>query len=252
MGTTLDPLPAGPLARIDRASRVRVLLDGGELASLPLLQLLAGGNVAAVDRGDGEWEVLQFESAALVAPSTYELSGLLRGQAGTDAGMPALLAAGARFVLLDAAVARIDLAAAEIGLPYTWRYGPANRDLGDQGYAERVHAFRGLGQRPLSPVHVRGSRSTGDLMLQWIRRTRIGGDAWDTAEVPLGEDIERYEVDILDGAAVKRTLAASAPTVTYTAAEQTADFGSPQASLSVRVYQLGAAWGRGAPAAAVV
>jgi hypothetical protein len=115
-----------------------------------------------------------------------------------------------------------------------------------------VHAFRGLGQRPLSPVHVRGLRSAGDLTLEWVRRTRIGGDAWDTAEVPLGEDSERYEADVLDGATVKRTLAAQTTTVTYTAAEQIADFGTPQASISIRIYQLGAAWGRGSAAAAVV
>ncbi|HXF53225.1 MAG TPA: phage tail protein, partial [Hyphomicrobiaceae bacterium] len=252
MGTTLDPLPAGPAGRMDRATRLRVLLDGGELASVTPLQLLAGANAAAVRRGDGDWEVVQFESAVLLAPLTYELSGFLRGQAGSEAGMPALLAAGARFVLLDGAVTRIDLAAAEVGLPYTWRYGPANRDLGDAGYVERTHAFIGLGRRPLAPVHVRGTRSSGDVTLTWIRRTRMGGDSWDAAEVPLGEDSERYEIDILDGATVKRTLASSLPSVTYTAAQQTADFGSPQATLSVRIYQLGAAWGRGSAAAAVV
>jgi hypothetical protein len=200
--------------------------------------------------GPDSWEIVQFEIATLLAPRTYELLGLLRGQAGTDADMRSPLAAGARFVLLNAAVTRIDLASAEIGLPYTWRYGPANRDLGDAGYVERVHAFRGLGRRPLSPVHVHGRRSGGDLLIEWIRRTRIGGDSWDAVEVPLGEDVERYEVDILDGTTVVRTLSSSSPTVTYTAAEQTTDFGSPQSSLSIRVHQLGAAWGRGAPAAA--
>lgn len=252
MGTTLDPLPAGPAGRLDRATRVRVLLDGGELASVTPLQLLAGANAAAIRRGDGDWEVVQFESAVLLAPLTYELSGFLRGQAGSEAGMPALLAAGARFVLLNGALARIDLAAAEVGLPYTWRYGPANRDLGDAGYVERIHAFIGLGRRPLAPVHVRGTRSGGDLTLTWVRRTRVGGDSWDAAEVPLGEDAERYEVDILDGTTVKRTLASATPSVTYTAAQQTADFGGPQATLSVRIYQLGAAWGRGSVAAAMV
>jgi hypothetical protein len=251
MGTTLDPLPAGPLGRIDRAARVRVVLDHGELLSITGAQLLAGANAAAVG-GPDSWEIVQFETATLLAPRTYELSGLLRGQAGTDADMQSSLAAGARLVLLNAAVTRVDLAAAEIGLPYTWRYGPANRDLGDAGYVEQLHAFRGLGRRPLRPVHVRGRRSGGDLFIEWIRRTRIGGDSWDTVEVPLGEDVERYEVDILDGTTVKRTLSSSSPTVTYTAAEQTTDFGSPQPSLSIRVYQLGAAWGRSAPAAATV
>jgi hypothetical protein len=65
--------------------------------------------------------------------------------------------------------------------------------------------------------------------------------------VPLGEETERYEVDILDGATVKRTLAATTPAATYTAAQQTADFGSPQSAIDVRVYQLSTVHGRGTP-----
>ena len=191
--------------------------------------------------------MLQFQSAVLTAPATYELSAFLRGQAGTEAAMRTPLAAGARFVLLDAAPTLVDMSQDEIGLAYIWRCGPANRDIGHASYLETTHAFRGEGLKPLSPAHVRGLRSAGDLAISWVRRTRIGGDNWDAAEVPLGEEAERYEVDILDGATVKRTLAAATPAVTYTAAQQTADFGAPQSSLSLRVFQLSAVFGRGTP-----
>lgn len=191
---------------------------------------------------------MQFETATLVAPLTYELSGLLRGQAGTERAMIGAVATGARFVLVDRALARLDLSAAQIGLPLNWRFGPADRDLGEESFASITHSFRGLGLRPFSPVHVRGSRSSGDLSLSWKRRTRMGGDSWDGTEVPLGEDDESYEIDILAGATVKRTLTTSATAATYTAAQQTADFGAPQATLSVRVVQVGAIWGRGTPA----
>jgi hypothetical protein len=124
---------------------------------------------------------------------------------------------------------------------------PVNRDIGHASYLETTHAFMGVGLRPLSPAHVRGSRTAGDLSISWVRRTRLGGDNWDAAEVPLGEETERYEVDILDGATVKRTLAATTPAATYTAAQQTADFGAPQSAIDVRVYQLSAVHGRGTP-----
>ncbi len=39
-------------------------------------------------------------------------------------------------------------------------------------------------------------RDDGGVTIRWIRRTRADGDSW-TGEVPLGEDSERYEVDIL-------------------------------------------------------
>ena len=230
---------------------MRVKLDSGALASVTELALLGGANLAAVRNADGEWEVLQFLSAVLTAPATYTLTGFLRGQAGTEHAMRAPLAAGARFVLLDGALARIDLTEDEIGLAFNWRCGPASRDLGSPNYVQLAHTFAGEGLKPLSPVHVRGTRTGGDLNLTWVRRTRIGGDCWDAIEVPLGEAEERYEIDILDGATVKRTLTATAPAATYTAAQQTADFGAPQILVSLRIHQISATRGRGTPREAV-
>ncbi len=227
-------------------------LHAGALASTTRSALLAGANAAAIQATDGEWEVIQFETATLVAPSTYVLTALLRGQAGTERAMRGAIPAGAPFVLLDGALATIPITRDDIGLPLNWRYGPANLDLGDAAYRTTTHAFRGLGLRPLSPVHVKATRSAGDIHLSWIRRTRIGGDSWASAGVPLAEDAEAYEVDILSGDAVVRTIAAAEPAATYSAAEQVADFGAPQSSVRVRIAQMSAAFGRGSTREAVV
>jgi hypothetical protein len=251
-GVTLDPLSPGPTSRLDRATSVRVKLDSGALASVTELALLGGANLAAVRNEAGGWEVLQFLSAVLTAPATYTLTGLLRGQAGTEHAMRAPLPAGARFVLLDGALARVDLTEDEIGLPFTWRCGPASRDLGSPNYLEAMHTFVGEGLKPLSPAHIRASRLAGDLHLTWVRRTRTGGDSWESIDVPLGEAEERYEIDILDGPTVKRTLPATQPSAVYTAAQQTEDFGSPQSTIALRLYQLSATRGRGTPRAATV
>lgn len=251
IGTTLVDLPAGPAGRIDRGTRLRLTVSG-PLYSVSSMQLFAGQNAAAVRNADGEWEVLQFETATLVAPSTYELSGLLRGQLGTEGAMATTTPAGARFVLLDTALTRVDLSLSEVGLPLRWRYGPAGRDIASPSYVDQAHAFAGHGLRPYSPVHVRAARSGGDLGLTWIRRTRLGGDSWELPDVPLSEEAERYEVDILSGSTVKRTLAVSAPAATYTAVDQIADFGAVQSTVSLRIAQLSATFGRGSYASAVV
>ena len=162
------------------------------------------------------------------------------------------VAAGARFVLLDGAPVLVDMTPDEVGLAHTWKCGPASRDIGNPSYVQVEHAFTGRGLVPLSPAHVRGTRSGDDLTVTWLRRTRIGGDSWDSAEVPLGEASERYEIDILDGPDVVRTLSTTTPTVTYTAADQTSDFGSPQPSISLRVHQLSTTARRGTPRDAVV
>jgi hypothetical protein len=252
LGLTLNDLAEGPEGRFDRGARLQVRIEGEDLASVTDLQLFAGENVAAVRNADGGWEVLQFRSATLIAPGTYELSHLLRGQGGSEGAMRASVAAGAPFVVLNAALARLDLTASEIRLPYHWRIGPASRDIGDASYVAAEHTFEGLGLRPLSPVHVRAQRTGGDVAISWIRRTRVGGDVWEAPEVPFGEDAESYEVHILDGGIVKRTLQSATPSVTYTAAEQVADFGAEQPACDVRVYQLSASYGRGSPRAATV
>jgi hypothetical protein len=98
-----------------------------------------------------------------------------------------------------------------------------------------------------------GQRAPGDLTIRWTRRSRaLVADAWEQVEVPLAEDIEGYDVQILDGSAVKRTLSSSTTSVLYTAAQQTADWGAPPGpgqTLAIRIYQLSNRLGRGTPAA---
>jgi hypothetical protein len=144
------------------------------------------------------------------------------------------------------------LAPDEARLALTWRYGPKPLPQTDIAYTAVTHAYGALGLRPLSPAHVRGVRTGGDLALSWIRRTRIAGDAWEQVEVPLGEESEAYAVDVMDGATVKRTIESTVPGATYTAAQQTVDFGAPQAAVTVRVHQLSQTYGRGAATEAVV
>jgi len=117
--------------------------------------------------------------------------------------------------------------------------------LGATAEQDFIYAARAL--KPYSPVHIVGSRNTGgDLTINWRRRTRIGGDWRDAVDIPLSEESERYEVDIMQGVTLKRTITGlTSPTTIYTAAQQVTDFGSAQSSVLVNVYQLSAAVGRG-------
>ncbi|OZA97340.1 MAG: hypothetical protein B7X67_23115 [Rhizobiales bacterium 39-66-18] len=78
-----------------------------------------------------------------------------------------------------------------------------------------------------------------------MRRTRTDGDGWDAVDVPLGEAVEAYRLEILDGASVVRAVEVGAPAFTYAAGAETADFGGPQAALTFRVAQLSAVLGAG-------
>ncbi|SLN76426.1 hypothetical protein ROA7023_04162 [Roseisalinus antarcticus] len=68
--------------------------------------------------------------------------------------------------------------------------------------------------------------------------------------MPLAEELEAYEVEILDDAILKRVLSTATTSAVYTAAQQTADWGAPLApgdTLDIRIFQLSALVGRGAP-----
>ncbi len=255
IGTLLDELPNGPPGRLDYATRVRVQMASGTLRSESRLALLDGANAIGVLRDDGSWEICQFESAELIDELTYELSGFLRGQQGTEDGQgtgAVVAAVGQPVVVLDGTLARVALSEGGVGRPLNWRFGPASRDIGHSTFAQDNHAFTGIARRPFAPAHVRGRRTSGDVEISWIRRTRSGGDNWEQPEVALGEQFESYEVDILDGAEVVRTLTAATPKVVYGAADQVVDFGAEQASIGCLVYQMSATWGRGKPRAATV
>ena len=252
LGATTTVLGAGPVNRWDRAAQLTVRLNTGTLATQSTTAVLAGANAAAIETSPGVWEVIQFVTATLIAPQTYRLGQLLRGQVGTEVAMVPALAAGANFVLLDSAVTLLDETAGQLGLAQQWRYGPANKPIGNLAYRTDTLVFHGIGRRPLSPSHLRGRRTAGDLAISWKRRTRIGGDSWEQREVPLAEDSEAYEIDVLQGTIVRRTLSASGSPATYTAAQQVADFGAVQSSVSVRIYQISQSFGRGTPRAATL
>jgi hypothetical protein len=117
----------------------------------------------------------------------------------------------------------------------------------------------GVSLEPYAPAGVNASRnSSRDLIIRWSRRDRMQFDDPDfrdyQEECLLNEASESYEIEIRnagDTAAV-RTLTSTTNTVTYTAANQTTDFGSIQNSIKVRVYQMSATAGRGYAAAATL
>lgn len=246
-GTLTAPLPAGVVGRFDLSHDIVVDLADGELTSLSSLQLLNGGNVAAIRSLAGGWEVIQFREAEEIEPDVWRLSDLLRGQLGTDDAMAAGAATGADFVLLDEAVQPAGLLASEIGLPLNWRAGASGADFSDANFSLNEETGGVRARLPLSPVHLRARRTVAnDIALSWVRRGRIDADDWAASEIPLGEEIEQYRVDIAPaGGAAVRTEIVTAPAWLYGASAVTADFGVMPAEIDLKVRQFSTAAGWG-------
>jgi hypothetical protein len=250
VGQTLDDLPAGPTACWHRAS-FRVQIYGNALASVTDSALFSGANAAAVQRGDGAWEIIQFAGAELVGNRIYALSRLLRGQAGSEWAMAAPLPAGSPFVLLDQHPVIIATGLDALERKLQLRVVMAARDHGDPTALALSATPRATALKPLSPVHLKAVRGGSGVTFSWIRRTRVDGDTW-VGEVPLGEDRESYAVDIISGSNVVRALTSTTPSALYASSDEILDFGGPQTIFHVRVAQLSATVGRGIAAEAIL
>jgi len=183
----------------------------------------------------------------MIDATTWRLEGLLRGQGGTADIAANGHAAGARFVLLDGAIEPLDISEAESGLGLTARCGAAGAVYDPDDFVDVVLVPARRGLQCLAPVHLSAVRDagTGDITIAWMRQTRIGGDAWEPVEVPLGETGEAYQLDILDDGDPVRSFTVSAPSAVYTAADQTADFGSLPSALHLRASQVSPTEGPG-------
>ncbi len=239
LGAVLNIIPAGSTYAWDDFTTIDVLLTFGELQSVTDIAVLNGANACVI--GD---EIIQFATATLLDTNKYRLSRLLRGRLGTEWAVSGHVA-GERFVLLTNAVARELMASSGWGISKKYKPVTVGSTLGATAAQDFTYSARAL--KPYSPAHITGSRNGGgDLTIGWQRRTRLNGDWRDAVDVPLSEESERYEVEIMDGMTVMRTITGlTAPTASYTAAQQTTDFGSAQSSVDVKVYQLSAAIGRG-------
>jgi len=225
IGTTLTPLAKYRSDLWDRGSKLLVRIGAGELASTTMEQVLDGAHLVAVGPSlSGEYEVIQFVSATLVGDSTYELSTLLRGLAGTGGNVPDLLPAGADVVFLGPGLRQIDHPIGLVGLSRDYRIGSAERGVADQNAVTITKSFSGLGMRPYSVCHLTASQQeSGDFMFSWKRRTRFGGDSWELLEVPLGEEREAYRISVYLGSALVRQIEVTSTSWTYTATSQVGD-----------------------------
>ncbi|PRY90143.1 baseplate multidomain protein megatron [Donghicola tyrosinivorans] len=224
MGVLETDLPAAPAAVLQRDVALEVTLIAGTLASVEPEALLAGANAAAIGDGSPDgWEVIQFQKAELIAPQRYRLEGLLRGQLGSDRGQPLAWDAGSHFVLLDGALEQLNLPVQRDQLVHL-RAGPVGRSYDHSSYSHDQLSFSARGLCPLSPCHLRWlPQANADHALSWIRRTRIGGDAWGRDDVPLAEQREAYRLTVVVDGQTVRSQDLTDPSFQYTAQMRDAD-----------------------------
>jgi hypothetical protein len=204
-------------------------------------------------------EIIQFQTVRNNGDGTYTLSTLLRGRRGTEWACGSHRAGENVVFLKIGQIYGNRLPLSQKDANTLWKLVPTGRFI-DSTPADSF-AYRGYDLMPYAPVNAKRTLSGSNIVLTWIRRTRLGGLLMDgTDTVPLGEESEQYEVYFLASADassfdptqpstyVRAYLGLTAPTLTYTAAQMTADSFDPAVStIYAVIYQISAVVGRGFP-----
>ena len=245
VGTTLSALERAPSGLWDNGSVLIVDVSLGGISAASRFEVLNGANLAVIgDQSAEGWEVFQFSDAVLTGTDTYQLRGLLRGLAGSDATMPSVWPSGSLVVLLDGLVPQIQLPSASRGLGRYYRLGLSENGYTGANVVTRIETFNSIGLRPYSVAHLNYRwDSFGNLLASWIRRTRIDGDNWSSVEVPLGEASETYTVIVSKNDNIVRQVIVTDPSWTFTATMQAEN--AISAPFEVRVAQNSSSFGAG-------
>ncbi len=232
IGRLERPFSARPSARwIDQ--EILVSFPSGHLQSRNMFDVLAGANVIAIEKidetsltaGQSDFEIAQFQHAELTGPGLWVLSGLLRGQAGSEAQANIIADAGQRVVVLSpqrsSGVSQIDLSIDEINIAQQFCAGPEPLLPSAPAFTSISFTPRGRNLMPLAPVHLRRvveyNEGAPIQTIHWIRRTRFEGDNWELEEVALNETAEKYQVRIVSNQQVIRQQTVLSPVYIYTA-----------------------------------
>lgn len=210
---------------------------------------MSGRNVLAIQSRLDTWELLQFGNAELIGQNRWKLSKLLRAQLGTEDALKAGFEIGASVVLINGAIETLDVSRSETDRPFELKAGLLGREFTDQFTTQlTVNPVR-RGLKPLSPVHLKAIRDleSGDVVLSWIRRTRVDGDLWEAADVPLAEDNEQYVVSIRSGGQLVRTINVGSNSAVYSQQQQIEDFDAAATEFDFEVAQISTSEGAGIP-----
>ena len=206
---------------IDQSNSVDVELADAQqwLTSCDDDALGDGANLAFL--GD---ELVQFGEATSLGSGRFRLARLLRGRYGTEWASDGH-AIGEPFCLLDSSSLRL------LPLPISMR--GATVTVTDAKGSSTARSFGAESVKPLAPINLSAEvASNGDLVLGWIRRSRIAFAWVDEIDAPLGETREQYSV-VISGVAASLERTAAEPSLVISASDLAA-LGSGTATIEVR------------------
>lgn len=224
----------------DEDTEIVVKLNSGSLLSMSDLAVLNGQNWAQIGQ-----ELIGFKNAELIAEKTYKLTGLLRGRQGTEQYI-GTHQANELFCLIDDLV-KLEFPDSDRGSVKQFKVVTIGSSI-DKAEAKTVQIISNNARmwtvyKPV--VALQGN----DWIISWNERVRFDNQIKDFATTNHDPDWAGFGIAILadDGVTVKSTHIVQGSSFTYTAAQQTLDFGTIQPGIKVSIVQMSQKWGGGYP-----
>lgn len=245
LGVTTTTLGNYSGVGFDERNTVTVSLSYGTLSSSTRAGLLADASINNIMIGA---ELVRFRTATFVSTGVYTLSGLLRGQKGTEWAMAGHTSADVVVLIQTAGIRYVAIDLPSFSAERFYKGVTLGKSLAS--VTGESFTCEGVSLKPLAPVNLRRTVGTGNqITVTWDRRTRMACTFTGAAgiSVPLGELTEAYEVDVvlIAGSVLKRTLSVTSASAIYTAAMQTTDGIGSSTPIRFDVYQMSAVVGRG-------
>lgn len=230
----------------DRLRTITIRMTEGTLSSATESDVLTNFSNAALLKSGDNWEVIQFATVTDNGDGTFLLEDLLRGRKGTNIWQSDHNK-GDVFIVLD--------------IDFIHKHTHSNESINSEIQYKGVTVGSNLDESPLivrtldsnsykpwTVADIIGTRDGSDnLTVVFKRRTRFGGELVDGVDtVPLNEETESYEIEIVDSSGdVIRDITVTSETFGYTAAQQSGDGLTPGDDIDFKVYQMSALVGRG-------
>lgn len=227
----IAPAAASPYVW-DETTTISVQLKTNALVSRSELAVLNGENWCQIGN-----EILGFKNAVLTAPKTYTLSGLLRGRQGTEWAIGEHVA-NELFVLLDTNVLKIDWTDSDRSKTKKYKVVTIGSSL-DKVDPQDVYMYSN-NKRLWTPHSAKVEQLGSDWRFTFKERVRFNNELQDNTELTHDSDWAGFGIVLYDatGTTIVKTYTTTSELWTYTAAMQTADFGSLQTSIKSKITQL--------------
>lgn len=242
MGVCQNVLPTWTAyGTTDTTSHLDVYLQRGAFASCSSADLANGANALFVGG-----EIIQFQTASYLGANVYRLTTLKRGQRGTDAFMSTHGGS-------EVAVTINSQLGIWTTIPSPYGAGPTVGQQIDVKFVFKGETLAGVSPvtfnldqpewMPYSVGSASGSRNMGgDITITYAPRSRWAGSP------PSDNSPYSFEIEVWDATytTLVRTISSSSgTTAAYSSVDQVTDFGSNQATVYLRIYQLNSLVGRG-------